>query len=39
MQGIFQKKEANSFEWIIDFIFFECVYVGTMILFIYLDIQ
>jgi hypothetical protein len=34
MQGIFQKElKVNSFEWIIDFIFFEYVYVGTMLLF------
>jgi len=35
MQGIFQKNlKINSLEWVIDFIFFEYVYVGTVLLFI-----
>jgi hypothetical protein len=35
MQGIFQKTlKVNNLEWVINFMFFECVYVGTMICFI-----
>jgi hypothetical protein len=34
MQGIFQKHlKVSNLKWIIDFIFFEYVYVGTMFLF------